>query len=91
MRTYKTTIVVMGEIDHEPMEVETRVTVGYTCVPFCRGSTDGRYGPKIEPDEPAHIEIDWVKLDDGRHWELTEQEEEAILAAIAELEDERSE
>ena len=56
----------------------------YTFVPFCRGATDGRYGPKIEPDEPAHVEIDGCKLDeDGREIELTRRQEETVEEEIA--------
>ena len=60
------------------------VRVHYRDVPFHAGSTDGRGGPKLEPDEPAHIEIDWVEGSDGKAVTLTEPqipelEEEVML------------
>lgn len=63
MSVYKTTM----EID----DVELPVSVHFEAVPFCRGSTDGPGGPKLEPDEPAHIDIDWVQYENGDTVELT--------------------
>ena len=45
-------------IEHDGEEIA--VTVEYTFHRFSAGATDGRFGPKLEPDEPAHIEIDAV-------------------------------
>lgn len=30
----------------------------------CRGARDGKYGPPLEPDEPADVEIESVKFGD---------------------------
>lgn len=45
-------------IDHDGEQLD--VTVDYTCHPFLAGKTDGRRGPKLEPDEEAWIEVDNV-------------------------------
>lgn len=60
------------------------IVVEYTYHRFCAGATDGRFGPKLEPDEPAHIEIDGIKLADGQYVELTEEQEAAIIREIEE-------
>lgn len=61
---------------------DVSVTVYYTAHRFVAGRTDGRGGPKLEPDEPAHIEIESVMLPDGQSYEpdasLVEQLEEEI-------------
>lgn len=76
------------------------VYVHYSAYRASGGATDGRHGPKIEPDEPAHLEIDYVELvndDDRIFWlgkkrqiELTPDEqvrmEEEIGEALAEME-----
>ena len=46
------------------------------------GKTDGKYGPKLEPDEPECLEIDWCELDDGRQVDLTAAQEAAVLEEI---------
>ena len=58
------------------------VTVAYSYYPLSRGTTDGRYGPKIEPDEPAHVEIDSIKSDDGAECEVSEDEINSLEAEI---------
>lgn len=52
--TYKTTI------DGVP------VTVHYSTYPAMPGARDGRGGPPLEPDDPAHCEIDWIERPHGR-------------------------
>jgi hypothetical protein len=54
-------------------------------VPACLGSTDGRYGPKLEPDEPAHIEITHCEtVEDGHEIVLSDKQEQRICEEIAE-------
>jgi len=49
-----------------------------------KGARDcGRYLP-IEPDEPAHIEIDWIAGPDGKPLELDTAKENRIKEEIAE-------
>lgn len=72
---YNTTIEI-GEEEDVPVRVH------YT---FCRaykGSTDGRYGPKLEPDEPAHLEDVYAELEDGREIELTKEQQSRIEEEI---------
>ena len=49
-----------------------------------RGATDGRYGQKIEPDEPAYAEIDHVDGVDGKTLELTDSQYEKLENEIME-------
>jgi hypothetical protein len=42
------------------------VVVNWTGHKARAGATDGRYGPTIEPDEPAYIEVDSVIGPDGK-------------------------
>jgi hypothetical protein len=73
-----TTTIERGDDGHE-----ITVTVTYTKHKGCKGATDGRYGPKIEPDEPPSIEIDSVTNNEtGEEMELTTREEDRILEAI---------
>lgn len=37
---------------------EHDVEITYTYYPGCRGARDGRFGPPLEPDEPASVEIE---------------------------------
>lgn len=88
MGTFRTTI----EIDRNGMDCEREIVVEYDAIPFERGATDGRYGPKIEPDIPAHIEITQVLCEEtGQELELTSTQEEWIEEQIAEYLDERDE
>ena len=41
---------------------EYKVDVHYHFSPACKGATDGRFGPKIEPDEDEEIIIERVVL-----------------------------
>lgn len=68
--TFKTTI----EID----EQEVEVNVSCTFHPAYRGARDGRWGPPIEPDEPACVEVDSVTNKDGKELELSEENEKLI-------------
>src|SRR5882724_408752 len=74
MSTYKTTM----QIDSGEGDEDVPVVVQYNAVPFSAGSTDGRHGPKIEPDEPAHIDIESVTLPDGRDYELSKDERSSL-------------
>lgn len=60
------------------------VEVWYRCVPAYTGATDGRHGPKLEPDEPASIEVDFCEGPDGMPLDTTEQEDTEIHAACVE-------
>lgn len=64
------------------------VTVHYTAYPFIAGGRDGLYGPKIEPDEPARIEIDWVGCGSGK-LAITKEQERAIADEIGEYLDQQ--
>jgi hypothetical protein len=55
-------------------EKEIEVTIEATYNPGCRGARDGRWGPPIEPDEPAHFEIESAKDENGNEIELTDSE-----------------
>jgi hypothetical protein len=46
------------------------------------GARDGRGGLKIEPDEPAHLEIECVVAADGREVTLTSQQERSMEEEI---------
>jgi hypothetical protein len=77
---YDTTIV-DGDSDDVPIRVY------YEVHPFRRGSTDGAHGPKLEPDEPARIEISHVIYRQSiTSFEcpcgLTEEQEESVLLEI---------
>jgi hypothetical protein len=64
-------------------DVPVRVT--YLHVPFRRGSTDGRHGPKLEPDQEEHIEIEAVEVSaDGRLVELTTAQDDALEEEVGE-------
>jgi hypothetical protein len=52
-------------------EIDLSVTGKY--YPSTRGARDGRWGPPIEPDEPAEFEIESVTRH-GVEFELTEEE-----------------
>lgn len=84
MSIYKTAIE-LGNVDG----CETEITIHYNAVKAYKGATDGRYGPKIEPDEPAHIEIESVVGPDGKSIELTTAQEDSIIEAIGEDEYDR--
>lgn len=60
------------------------IIIYYTCHAGCKGRTDGKYGPAIEPDEPAYIEIDHVTGDNGREVLLTTAQENAFEELINE-------
>lgn len=59
------------------------IIIYYTCHAGSKGRTDGKYGPAIEPDEPAYIEIDHITGDNGREVLLTCKEESAFEELIA--------
>jgi len=62
---------------------EIEIEVEYTPHRACRGRTDGRYGPPLEPDEPAGIEIESVSIAGSTtRFELTEDEEREIEEQI---------
>lgn len=59
------------------------VAVRYEFFRFRKGKTDGKYGPAIEPDEPAHIQIYSVTGPAGVIAE-SEVDEPRIIDEIAE-------
>lgn len=70
---------------NEEGEEEIDVTVTYTWHRFIGGSRDGRGGPLIEPDEPAHGEIESITRDDtGAEIDTTDAEDERIQEAVNE-------
>lgn len=69
--------------------IELPITVGYAAYPFIAGQTDG-FGAPIEPDEPAHIEIELAQLEDGTNVALTKEQRESIEEEISEALAERS-
>jgi hypothetical protein len=80
-------ILTRGDDDHE-----IPVTVHYTAHKMIRGSRDGRGGLPLEPDEPAHVEIDGVNRDDsaGEDIEISVKEREQIERWVGEYEYEKS-
>lgn len=80
MSEFKTTI----ERNVRGCDCEVDITVEYTACPFIRGSFEPG-GLKIEPDEPAHIDIERATEDaTGFEIELTTAQEDAIERQIAE-------
>lgn len=74
-----------SQVDGAEFEVEVEYS-------YCKGyvgSTDGRFGPKLEPDEPAHFEIDSVTRD-GEPFDLTTEQEDHVLETLADIESEDS-
>ncbi len=71
MSRYNTHLEIMGVED-------VPVTVHYIHAPFRAGKTDGKDGPKLEPDEPERIEIDWIELPDSRAYEPTTKLKSAL-------------
>lgn len=64
------------------------LTVKGEFVPGCEGSTDGKHGPKIEPDEEATVDIYSAIDKDGNEVELVGDEyREAVKAGMEELAD----
>ena len=86
-RSQLRTVLTRGDDDHE-----VSVTVHYTFHKPREGSRDGRGGLKIEPDEPAHIEIDSVTRNDSAQEdiEITAWERKMIEKDIAAYEHEKS-
>jgi hypothetical protein len=88
---YKTTVTVGDDQDVE-------ILVQYTAYPFIRGARDGRYGPPLEPDEPAHLEIESIEVVGGdvsapgittmsngkRYIELSEDQENRLIVEVGE-------
>lgn len=80
MSTYKTTI----ERNVNGCDCEVDITVRYVACPFVRGYREPG-GLQIEPDEPAHIEIESATEDGtGVEIELTTAQEKWIEQQIAE-------
>jgi len=57
MSIHRTTLTINDE--------DVDVTVHYTKTKACPGNTDGKYGPKLEPDEPNHLDIDCIETETG--------------------------
>jgi hypothetical protein len=85
MPTYQTNVEISG-VDG----CETTITINYTCHKFRAGRTDGRHGPKLEPDELAHIEIDSITGPNGEEINLVPTMEDAIMEDIIEYESEKA-
>lgn len=66
-------------------EQDIPITVHYSRLRAVRGYTDGRFGPRLTPDDPAGIEVDQIELPPGV--ELTDSQLETLEQQIAELED----
>lgn len=81
------TIVIRERNGIDGSEEEVPITIDYTRHRAYIGTTDGRYGPKLEPDEPAYIEIDGAEDEHGNEIELTDAE---INDLEKEIEDGRS-
>ncbi len=76
MSIHKTPVDVAGS--------EIQVNIDYDFIPACKGATDGPFGPKIEPDEPSHIEINGAFADDGKIVDLSRRDAKRIKEEIAE-------
>jgi hypothetical protein len=76
-------ILTRGDDDHE-----IPVTVHYTACKARAGKREGGRGLPLEPDEPAHIEIDGVNRDDsaGEDIDITPRERADLELAIGEHE-----
>ena len=72
--THRTTVIRDDE--------EVPVTAELSYHRFCPGSTDGRFGPKLEPDEPAGFEYEGAETDDGESIELTDSEIQDICSEL---------
>lgn len=95
MSSEYTTTITVGDDDQE-----VEISVQYTAYPFIRGSRDGRYGPPLEPDEPAHIEIEEIEVTGGdlsavygittrsngkQYLELSDKQQEKLAEEIGEF------
>ena len=82
MKTMKA-ILTRGDDDHE-----VPVTVHYTACKARTGKLEGGRGLPLEPDEPAHIEIDGVNRDDsaGEDIDISPREREELAREISDHE-----
>ena len=60
------------------------ITIEYCCHGPYSGATDGPFGPKLEPDESAWIEIERVVDDDGEELELSDDEMDRLIRKMSE-------
>ena len=70
--------------DAEGNEVEKELEIEFTYHRAYRGARDSLGGvrgggPPLEPDEPASVEIESVKDENGNDFELTASEEDAAI------------
>lgn len=65
-------------------EVTLTVKVQYRHIPAWAGARERGTGLQLEPDEPAHIEIESAKLSDGTEISLDLLDLEALQREIAE-------
>jgi len=73
-------------VERDGEEVDLYVVGEY--IPGSKGARDGRFGPPIEPDEPATIEISSVVDEEGNEVELTDSEyDKAIDKGLDQLAD----
>jgi hypothetical protein len=63
-------------------EEEIAISVFYRYSKGCRGKTDGPGGLPLEPDDPAHVEIEYAIDGTGETVELTNKEENRIIEDI---------
>lgn len=89
MATYQTEIIREVNINGADCETVVSIDVEYTYHPAHRGKRDSLMGkrgagPQLEPDEPAHIEIEIaIDRETGNDIDLTEREEERIIEEIS--------
>jgi hypothetical protein len=85
MSTFKTTI----ERHVRGIDAEVDIVVEYNAWQATPGKQDGPGGPKLEPDEPAGIEIELAtEKDTGVELVLTASQEDDIKRQIGEYLDE---
>lgn len=70
-------------------EVDVTLEIDYTYHPAHKGARDSlcgkrNAGPPLEPDEPAHFEINFAKDEKGEEVDLTDKEVAEIEETIAE-------
>jgi hypothetical protein len=87
MATYLTTVERETLVNGNDVTRVHEVAVEYSYYGATRGARDSLggirgAGPALEPDEPAHVEIESVTDEDGLEITLTPSEEERITTAI---------
>jgi hypothetical protein len=81
-------------VSQTKITIEVEATVDYTYHPACRGARDSccgvrGAGPALEPDEPAHVEINSITVEGGNvRDELPKMTLEAIELECLEIAEE---